>query len=205
MPNISVKYFTSGMQGAPQLTNTMGAMTALLDACLVDGFNLKSIDTLSFAAGIATARINVGHLYQVDQVVLIAGANQTEYNGEFRITGVTSLEFTFAVTGTPVTPATGTLSAKVASLNFEKAFSATNKRVYRSTNVLSNRPYLRVDNSLDPAWTSTYAKKAKVLMAESMSDVDTVVGAQAPFDPVRPTQNTVGTGSGTSAYDGWYK
>lgn len=205
MATLPVKYFTSGMQGAPQLTNTIGAMTALLDACLIDGFNLKPIDTLTFADGVATARINVGHLYQVDQVVLIAGANQSEYNGEFRITSVTALEFTFVVTGAPVTPATGTMSAKVAPLNFQTSFSATNKRVYRSKSILSNRPYLRVDNALDPAWTATYAKKAKVLMAENMSDVDTVVGAQAPFDPVRPLQNTVGSGSGGTAYDGWYK
>ena len=196
MATISVKHYNSGMQGAPQLANAWGDMTALLDAVLVDGFNLRTIDTLTFADGIATARVNAGHLYLGDQVVTIAGANQAEYNGEVRVLSTTSLEFTFAVTGTPVTPATGTLSVKVAPLNFDKAFSATNKRVYRSKNVLSNRSFLRVDNSLDPAYTSTYAKKAKVLVVENMSDVDTVVGAQAPFDPTKPTQNTIGTGSG---------
>lgn len=205
MTTIAVKHYNFGMQGAPQLANAWGDMTALLDAVLVDGFNLRTIDTLTFADGIATARVNAGHLYLVDQVVLIEGANQTEYNGEVRVLSTTSLEFTYAVVGTPVTPATGSLSVKVAPLNFEKAFSATNKRVYRSKNILSNRPFLRVDNSLDPAYTTTYAKKAKVLMAENMSDIDTVVGAQAPFDPNRPLQNTVGTGTGGGAVDGWYK
>lgn len=205
MATIAVKHYNSGMQGAPQLANAWGDMTALLDAVLVDGFNLRTIDTLTFADGIATARVNAGHVYLVDQVVTIAGANQADYNGEVRVLSTTSLDFTFAVTGTPVTPATGTMSVKVAPLNFEKAFSATNKRVYRSKNVLSNRPFLRVDNSQDPVYTSTYAKKAKVLVAENMSDVDTVVGAQAPFDPTKPTQNTIGTGSGATAIDGWFK
>lgn len=205
MATIPVKHYNSGMQGAPQLANAWGDLTALLDAVLVDGFNLRTIDTLTFADGIATARVNAGHLYLVDQVVSIQGANQAEYNGEFRILSTTALEFTYAVTGTPVTPATGTLSVKVAPLNFERAFTATNKRCYRSKNILSNRPFLRVDNSLDPSYTTTYAKKAKVLMAENMSDIDTVVGAQAPFDPNRPTLNTVGTGTGTGAVDGWYK
>ena len=200
MATLPVKHYNSGMQGAPQLANAWGDMTALLDAVLVDGFNLRTVDTLTFANGIATARVNTGHLYLVDQVVTIAGANQAEYNGEVRVLSTTSLEFTFAVTGTPLTPATGTTSVKVAPLNFDKAFSATNKRVYRSKNVLSNRPFLRVDNSLDPAYTTTYAKKAKVLMAESMSDIDTVVGAQAPFDPNRPLQNTVGTAYLTNEY-----
>ena len=205
MATIPVKHYNSGMQGAPQLANAWGDMTALLDAVLVDGFNLRTIDTLTFADGIATARVNAGHLYLVDQVVSIQGANQAEYNGEFRVLSTTALEFTYAVTGTPVTPATGTLSVKVAPLNFERAFTATNKRCYRSKNILSNRPFLRVDNSLDPSYTTTYAKKAKVLIAENMSDIDTVVGAQAPFDPTKPLQNTVGTGSGAGAVDGWYK
>lgn len=205
MANIPVKYFTSSMQGAPQLTDAVGSMTEMLDACLVNGFNIRSVSTLTYAAGVATAHINAGHLFKVDQVVKVSGADQTAYNGEFRIVSATASDFTYAVVGTPASPATGTVSVKVAPLNFEKAFTATNKRAYRSTNVLSNRPYLRVDDSLDPAWTTTYAKKAKVLMAENMSDIDTVVGAQAPFDPVNPTKNTIGSGSGSAAVDGWYK
>ena len=108
MATIAVKHYNSGMQGAPQLANAWGDMTALLDAVLVDGFNLRTIDTLTFADGIATARVNAGHLYLVDQVLSIAGANQPEYNGEVRVLSTTSLEFTFAVTGAPVTPATET-------------------------------------------------------------------------------------------------
>ena len=58
MTTIAVKHYNFGMQGAPQLANAWGDMTALLDAVLVDGFNLRTIDTLTFAAGIATARVN---------------------------------------------------------------------------------------------------------------------------------------------------
>ena len=193
------------MQGAPQLTNAWGDMTALLDACLVDGFNVKSITGITSAAGVATANISAGHLYQVDQVLLVAGAGQAEYNGEVRVLSVTSNDFTYAITGTPVSPATGTITAKVAPLGFEKLFTGTNKRVYRSQNVESNKPCLRVDNSLDAVYTTTYAKKAKVTMAQGMSDVNTVVGAQAPYDPASPTKNTTGTGSGSAAIDGWHK
>ncbi|MEP6587135.1 MAG: hypothetical protein ABJA84_00055 [Polaromonas sp.] len=207
MADIPVKYYTSSMQGAPQLTNEWGDLVTMLDACLVTGFNLKSVTTLTSAAGIATATISAGHLYEVDQVLLMAGADQAEYNGDVRVLTANATQFTFAVAGTPASPATGTLSVKVAPLNFDIAFTGTNKRVYRSKNVLSNRPYLRVDNSLDPAYTTTYAKKGKVTMAEAMTDVDTFVAntGRAPFDPVIPTKNEVGTGSGTTAVDGWYK
>jgi hypothetical protein len=204
----AVKYFTNVMEGAPQLSNNWGCMVDLLDACLVNGFNLKPITSITSAEGVATVTIDAGHLYQVNQVILIAGANQAEYNGEKRVLSVTSTKLTYAVTGTPASPATGdTLTVKAAPLGFEKVFSGTNKGVYRSKNILSNRPYLRVDNAKAPQYNDAWAKKAKVGMAQGMSDMDTVVGAQAPYDPLNPHQNwqTTGDTDSGNVVDGWYK
>lgn len=200
-----IKLLSHDMQGAPQLTNAWGAMTALLDACLVDGFNLKTVNSITSTGGIATVLISGGHQYRAGQVVRISGATQTEYNGDFTALEVTGTTLTYAVSGSPASPATGTISAKTAPLGWEIAFTGTNKRAYRSLNVSSARPYLRVDDGLDAAYTTTYAKFAKVTMAEGMSDIDTFVGARAPYDPLAPTKNEVGTGSGTTAYSGWYK
>jgi hypothetical protein len=86
----AVKYFTNFMEGAPQLTNAWGCMVDLLDACLVNGFNLKPITSITSANGTATVTIQAGHLFQVNQVILIAGADQAEYNGEKRVLSVTS-------------------------------------------------------------------------------------------------------------------
>lgn len=206
MPTLPVKFFDHTMQGAPQLTNDWGCMTTVLDAVLVNGFNLKSVGSITSAAGIATANIPAGHLYRAGQALSMAGADQPEYNGEVRALSVTANSFTYAISGSPASPATGaSLSAKVAPLGWEIAFTGPNKRAYRSKNVLSNRPYLRVDDGLDPAYTTTYAKKAKVTMAQGMSDIDTFVGARAPYDSLNPTKNEIGTGSGTTAYDGWFK
>lgn len=203
---LPVKYYSNTMQGAPQLTNDWGCMTALLDAVLITGFNLKTIETLTGDTGVATANIPAGHLYWVGQVLSISGADQNEYNGEVRVVAVTTSTFTYAITGTPVSPATGaSITSKVAPLGWEIALTATNKRAYRSKNVLSNRPYLRVDDSCDSAYAATYAKKAKVTMAQGMSDIDTFVGSRAPFDSAYPTRNEVATGSGADVYDGWYK
>ena len=131
---LPVKYYANTMQGAPQLTNDWGCMTALLDAVLVTGFNLKTIETLTSAAGVATASIPAGHLYWVGQVLAISGADQNEYNGEVRVIAVTTSTFTYAITGTPVSPATGaSITSKVAPLGWEIAFTATNKRAYRSS------------------------------------------------------------------------
>ena len=47
MTDLTVKYFNSGMTGAPQIANNWGDLVTMLDACLVNGFALKAIDTLS--------------------------------------------------------------------------------------------------------------------------------------------------------------
>lgn len=205
MANNKVKIFQDTMQGIPQLGNNWGDLTTMLDAVLANGFNSKVADSVTSTGGVATVTISAGHLYLVDQWVVVSGANETEYNGEVQVLSTTAAAFTYAITGTPAALATGTVTVKVAPLGFSIAFTGTNKRAYRSNNISSNRPFLRVDNACDPLYTTTYAKKGKVTMCENMSDIDTVVGAQAPFDNAVPTKNRTATGSGTGVFDGWYK
>ena len=204
MATIPVKWFSSTMTGIPVINVTYGDTVTLLDAVLVNGFNPQTITSLTRVDTTATATAN-GHGYLVDQVISISGSDQPVYNGEFRVTSITANTFTFEVTGSPITPATGSMTAKAAPLGFEIAFTGTNKRVYRSKNPLSNRPYLRVDNSLDPAWTSTYALLSKVTVAENMTDIDTFQGVRAPYDPSFPTKNETVRGTEDAAINGWYK
>lgn len=205
MTDLTVKYFSSGMTGAPQIANNWGDLVTMLDACLVNGFALKAIDTLTVADGIATATISSGHAYRPFQVVEIAGAEQPEYNGQFRVLTATMTTFTYAVTGTPVSPATtaASLSAKVASLGWEKPFSSTHKAAYRSKNPQSPQNILLIDNSLKtPNYTTGWAKWANVGIVEDLSDIDTIVGAQAPYEPNNPTQNWKQV---TASQWGWHK
>lgn len=206
-----VKYYQSGMPGAPVLSNNWGDLVALLDACLVTGFNLKTIDSITFAAGFATASISSGHTYAVDQVVAVAGADQEAYNGEQRLSAVTANTITYPVTGTPVTPATaqGAISCKVASLGWEKAFAGTHKAAYRSLDPQSPRHYLRVDNSQKSAngftaYPASGAKWANVGVCEMMTDIDTITGAQAPFDPLLPTKNWQAVQANQWGWHKWY-
>ena len=205
MTDLTVKYFSSGMAGAPQIANNWGDLVTMLDACLVNGFALKAIDTLTFADGIATATISSGHAYRPFQVVEIAGAEQPEYNGSFRVLTTTTTAFTYAVTGAPVSPATTTtnLSAKVAPLGWEKPFAGTSKAAYHSKNPQSPQNILLIDNSLKtPNYTTGWAKWANVGIVEDLSDIDTIVGAQAPYEPNNPTQNWKQV---SGSQWGWYK
>lgn len=164
----SVKYFHSEMTGAPVLNGTAGSLISVLDACLVNGFNARAVDSIVVTNGIATATVSAGHGYTADHVVLISGATPAALNGEQRITSVTQTTFTFAVSGVPDGAASGTIGAKIAPLGFEKPFSGTNLAVYRSGDLLSTRMLLRVDD--------TGAQNARVVGYETMADINTGTG-----------------------------
>lgn len=203
-----IKYYVHTNTNAPQLTNNFGCMIDVLDACLVNGFGSQTVSTLTASSTTVTATFGSAHNFMQYQVIKIAGATQTEYNGEFRILTVPNANsITFQLVAEPsVTTATGTITCSLPPIGWLKPFSGTGKAAYRSSNtLLASRPYLRVVDALDPAYTATYAKYAKVGIVEDMTDIDTMLGVQAPYDSANPNKNWVGTGSGTSAYNGWAK
>jgi hypothetical protein len=207
----TVKYLNGAMAGCPTVSNNWGDLTNMLDACLVNGFNLRSPVSVTRSGSTVTLTFATSHGYQVHQVVEVSGAAQPAYNGQFHVTwtDTLSMQYTLPAGVEPTTPASGTISVKVAPLGFDIAFTGTNKRVYRSPNVQGNRPFIRVEDSLPAGCTTTWAKFARVTIAESMSDVDTFLpGGRAPFSPGSgiPNLNEQGNGvSGSSGIFGWHK
>lgn len=206
MAKVPVKFYFDTMPGMPQITNNYGDMVNMLDVVLANGTALANVTGVTFADGLITVTTAAAHNFVKFQVIELSGANQTDYNGEFRITEIVSATvFKAAITVVPsVATATGTLRVRIPPLGFEIAFTGANKRAYRSKNLAGTRPYLRVDNSADPLWNSTYTIKARVTAARTMSDVDTFTSGRAPYDPVNPTINETITGSGNTAINGWF-
>lgn len=207
-----IKFYVHTNNNAPQLTNNFGCMIDVLDACLVNGFGAQSVSTLKASGKVVTVTFGAAHNLMQYQVIKITGANQSEFNGEHRILSVPNANsFTFELANTAtVTQASGTIVCSLPPLGWEKPFSSTHssgtggKAAYRSTNLLlPSRPFLRVVDELDPAYTATYAKYAKVGIVEDMTDINTMLGVQAPYDSANPDKNWVGTGSGASAINGW--
>ena len=124
-----VKWMHSGMTGAPVLTNNWGSLTAMLDALLVNGFNLKPVLELTRDDTTATATMSSGHGFRVDHVVRIEGCEEPAYNGEFTITAITADSIRFSVVGEPASPATTVLgiTAKIAPLGLEIAFTGVSR------------------------------------------------------------------------------
>ena len=164
----SVKYFHSAMTDAPVLNGVAGSLIGVLDACLVNGFSLRTVDSLTVSANVATANISAGHGYEPDTIVLIAGATPAGLNGQKRVLTATTNTITFAAPGIADTTATGTINARLAPAGWQKPFSGTNLAAYRSAEIASTRCFLRVDDSA--------AQNARAVGYESMTDINTGTG-----------------------------
>jgi hypothetical protein len=165
----TVKHFTHTMAGAPVLSHAPGALIAVLDACLISGFDLRSALTLTVTAGVATMTFSGISAARPDAVILIAGVTGplAAINGERRVLTAASGVLTFA-TSLPNGTATGTINFRMAPLNWLTPFTGTNLRVYRSADPLSTRHFMRVSDT-----TSLFAS---VRGFENMTDVDTGTG-----------------------------
>lgn len=69
--------------------------------------------TITRSSGTARVTSNVAHGLSTGMIVEITGANQGAYNGWKTITVVNPTKFTFAVSGNPTSPATGTIRANL--------------------------------------------------------------------------------------------
>lgn len=183
--------FQSTDLGAPTLSGTVGELIAVLDACLINGYNSVAVSSMTRSGSVVTVTTSAPHgfaLYGttgISGIAQISGAAEADYNGKWRVTGVTSpTVFTFNIgVLTPATPATGSITCKRAPAGWEKPYSGTNKAVYRQP-VGTNRFYLRADDNSPSGGNAT---QAAVRAYEAMTDVDT--GTQ-PF----PTSGQASTG-----------
>jgi len=165
---VPIKVISYDQTNAPQLTGEVGKLDAILYAALVTGFNTQAISSITVTANVATVATSAPHGYQVYDTILVSGANESVFNDEFTIDSVpTSTSFTFAIT-TTTTPATGSLSCKIAPLGWLRSFSGTNISVYKINDVMSTGLYLRVDD--------TGARSTQVNMYETMTTIDVGTG-----------------------------
>lgn len=162
-----VKNFNSSMPGAPVDNGTAGALVALLDACLKDGFGLQTVSSLVVSGGVATATVPATPSAQVDSIVVVSGATPAGLNGEKRVIAATANGVSFATTEADGS-ASGTISLKLAPLGWLKSYIGTNKAAYKPSAPEASGCLLRVDD--------TGTTTARVRGFESMSDIDTGLG-----------------------------
>ena len=158
---MAIKVYHSDQTGAPTLSGTVGTLVAVLDAVLVNGYNQVSVTSMTRSGSTVTVTCGAAHGYKnpnlqywdrngMGNIATIAGAVETDYNGEWPVTYVSDTVFTFDIgTATPTSPATGTITTKRAPAGFSKPFADTNRGVYRSNDLTSRRHFLQVNDIAD--------------------------------------------------------
>lgn len=118
-------------------TPTTGYNVLINQAEIIAG--TLSIISLTRVGNTATAQTGSVHPYKTGMAIRILGADQTEYNGTFTITVTDTDKFTYTVTGSPVTPATGTIS------------SSTNNGIQIGAGYTANLGWVKNDTASDTA------------------------------------------------------
>src|SRR3990167_5697586 len=71
-----------------------------------------AVTSITRSGAVATVTTTANHGMNTGQITEISVAVETEYNGQFQITVTGATTFTYAVSGTPNSPATGTILNK---------------------------------------------------------------------------------------------
>lgn len=165
----SVKFFHADFPGAPVLTGQVGALVALLDACLVTGFGLRSATSLVVAGGVATLTLSSdaknGNL--LNSVILVEGSSIAVLNGEQRVTAASSTTLSFATAAADGT-SSGSITVKTAPAGWIKPHSGANLAAFKSASPEATGCLLRVDD--------TGTTSARVVGYESMEDINAGTG-----------------------------
>ena len=193
----SVKHFYSAMSGAPVLNGAAGSLIAVLDMCLINGYDVKAVTSLVVAAGVATLTFTGTHSAQVDMVVNVAGVTGglVALNGDQKVTVIAANQVKFA-TAAADGVAAGTISFKIASAGWAKPFNGTNLAVYRSLDAQGTGMYLRVDD--------TGTTLARVVGYEVMTDVNTGTGAFPTSAQIAGGGYWSKSNSATATANAWY-
>ena len=194
-----VVWFDSSDVGAPVLNNTAGSLIGVLDACLVTGFNTKTVTSIVVASGVATVTC-AGHGFSgtYGKDVLIAGATPAALNGRKELTFVDANTFRFATTA-PNGTATGTIVAKRDALGWVKQFAGTNLAIYKRSDVTATSMMLRIDDTNAGIATAT---DARARMIETATDINTLTGL-CPTDAQVTGGHFIGKGGNSASAKSW--
>ena len=167
----------SGQIGAPQMNGAAGSngqMLQVLDGCLINGFNPQTVTIATKTATTVTLTFGVSHGYELLQIIAVSGATDAALNGQHRITAKTTTTVTINAVGVAVT--TGTITTKVAPLDWESIFGSADplKRAYRSNDMQSSKTVLYLDMTLPAGHGYNATKPAKRAMVSICEDMTTL-------------------------------
>ncbi|MDO9148322.1 MAG: hypothetical protein Q7U52_11790 [Hydrogenophaga sp.] len=164
-------WYDSSEAGAPTLNNVAGSLLTVLRACLISGFNSKSVTSITVASGVATVTCAAhGFSGTYGKLVQISGATEPLLNGNKQPGNVLTNSFTFPAPGVADGTYTGTLSAKRAPLGWTEPHTGTNVAMFARSVPEATAMLLRVDDSHSAPSTVTDARMSMVESATSVNN-----------------------------------
>lgn len=143
-------YIYSNMAGAPQYANTDGNINAILEACLVNGFNSKTATSASASGGVLTLNFAADPGFEALQTVEVAVSSVAMVNGVHRVVANTNNQVTIAIAGLPdgaVGSSGAGITIKQAAAGWSKPYGNTTTAVFRPP--AGNRRYLRCVHAIN--------------------------------------------------------
>ena len=197
-------YIHSGMAGAPQYENANGNLNAILEACLVNGFNTKTATSASASGGVLTLNFATDPGFEALQTVEVAVSSVALVNGQHRVIANASNQVTIAIAGLPdgaVGSSGAGITIKQAAAGWSKPYGNTTKAVFRPP--AGNRRYLRCVHAVNTDFV--------VRAYTAMTDVDTgdnpfptVAQSATGFTPLVNTYSNPGAAWFVVATDKWF-
>ena len=128
----------SDSEGNTYTTTSAGAITAMS----------AGVSSLTRSGDTATVTTTGTHSFATGQEVTIAGATPSAYNGTWTIVATSTTSFTFTITGSPSTPASGTITASTNMSNIPVRSSVYGQVANQDsgTELTLNTPIAGIDN-----------------------------------------------------------
>lgn len=206
-----VKLITSDLLKSPVLNNSFGSLKDLLKIVLTEGFNEKEVASIVFSQDkdLFIVRLPLNHGYSAQTVVTISGANESQFNKEFRLIEVSGTSASIYISDKSITEATGDLVIKVAPLGYTIPYENEEEGVVCFKNKSLKSPaILKVIDKLPPnGYSDTWAKYARVVIGQSITDQgDFVDNLKSPSNVNYPNAEKTGNGvSGAGGIHGFAK
>src|SRR5436853_201148 len=135
---------------------------------------VKSVSSLTRSGSTATVT-STAHGYTSGDVVEIRGAAQSEYNGFVKITVVDPNTFTYTVSGSPVSPAMGTIVAEKTNQNASDQYDANSNNI-ASTDRNGLRRYFvfdKLNRQIEEDWLAAGVAISTITFSSTTATVTT--------------------------------
>lgn len=208
----NTRYVSSDMEGSPSLENTYGSLNNLLKVVLTEGFNKKSVVSITKlpSGGLWRIKLPLNHSFIVNQVVNIEGVVESAFNKSFRVFQSDADSITIIHLGDEVsaTALEEGIYISVAPLGYELVYeNLTTGILCIKNNAGASSSILKSVDALPPnSYDKGWVKYARVVVCQSIDSSGKPLGLKTPYNKDFPDMEITGDKvSGATGIHGFAK